>query len=250
LRKHFPLLTQAIQIDAGAQCGTAGDRLLQRPGCAHFNRLASRCNKRAPGTGCSATSDHATHAILGASGLCQSVQTSDMCVALAALEARVVIDAAGVTRKVPFAQFHRLPGTTPELDTNMQPGEVVTGVELPMPAAAFARHYSYFKIRAGDGSSPVSVAVALDIRLGSIRAARIALGGVAQKPWRAVQTENVLAGARADNALYWDAANAGLQPASRKPEHAFKVELVRQAIVRTLILAVGRREGQETGERQ
>ena len=242
LRAQFPLLVRALDLDAGAKCATAGDQLLQRPCCEHFHDIARQCNKRVPGSGCAAASGDDVHAIFGASGLCLAVQTSDMCVALAALEARVMIDAAGPARSVPFAQFHRLPGTTPELDANLQPGEVATGIELPMPAAAFARHYCYLKIRprAGDGSSPISVAAALDIRLGVVRAARIALGGVAHKPWRAVQAENALAGSPAESGLYWEAAQAALQPVSRQRQHAFKVELTRQAIVRALTHAANR----------
>lgn len=238
LRRGFPLLTQALEVDAGARCGSAGDRLLQRPSCRHFLDPGRQCNKRAPGSGCSAALNPGAHAVFGASNHCHAVQVSDLCLALAALDARVEIDAGASTRMVPIAQFHRLPGTTPDLDANMQPGEVVTSIELPMSSTVFAAHFHYLKVgTGGPDSAPVSVAAALEVRADAIRSARIALGGVAHKPWRAVQAESALIGERMCNAVYWSAAAAALQPASRTRGHGFKVELIRQAIVRAVALA-------------
>jgi xanthine dehydrogenase YagS FAD-binding subunit len=182
--------------------------------------------------------------VFGASSHCFAVQISDLCLALAALDARVEIDNGDSTRMVTIAQFHRLPGTTPELDANLQPGEVVTGIELPMSSSVFANHFQYLKIGTrGRDSAPISVAVALLVQEGTIGSARIALGGVAHKPWRAVQAEKVLVGERKSNSLYWFAAEAALQPASANRTYSFKVELIRQAIVRALALASGMDRG-------
>jgi len=193
------------------------------------------CNKRAPGTGCGAREGYSRmHAILGASPACIAVNPSDMNVALAALDAVVQVSGPKGTRSIPIAGFHRLPGTMPQVDTVLEPAELITAVDLPPPA--FARHTHYLKVR--DRSSYafalVSVAAALDIDGGIVRQARIALGGVAHKPWRVPEAEVLLVGHPLDDARAEQATARLLQGAQAYKDNGFKIKLAQRAIVRAL----------------
>lgn len=239
VRERYPLLARAILAGASAQIrnmATAGGNLLQRTRCLYFYDDAARCNKRTPGAGCDAIDGfNRMHAILGASPACVATHPSDMCVALAALDAIVHLAGADGGRTLPFETLHRLPGDAPEQDTELRPGELITAIELP--PLPMARHSTYRKVR--DRSSYafalVSVAAALDVgQDGAIRDVRLALGGVAHKPWRAHAAEAVLRGARAGEAAFRQAAEAELAPARPLSDNGFKVELAKRTIVAVL----------------
>lgn len=245
VRERFPLLSQAILSGASAQlrnAATNGGNLMQRTRCYYFYDTAMPCNKRQPGSGCGALEGfNRMHAILGASTQCIAVHPSDMCVALRALDAVVQVEGPQGSRSIPFAEFHRLPGDTPQFDTNLNHGELITAIDLPATASAFAAHSYYLKVRdrASYAFALVSVAAALDIQNGTIREARIALGGVAHKPWRAPEAEAVLHDAPLNQETFRRAATAALAKAQGYKHNSFKVELGRRAIVRTLTIAAG-----------
>lgn len=245
VRERFPLVSQAILSGASAQlrnAATNGGNLMQRTRCYYFYDTAMPCNKRQPGSGCGALEGfNRMHAILGASTQCIAVHPSDMCVALVALDAMVQVEGPQGPRTIPFAEFHRLPGDTPQLDTNLKHGELITAIDLPAAASGFAAHSYYLKIRdrASYAFALVSVAVGLDIQDGTIRQARLALGGVAHKPWRAPEAEAVLNGARANQETFRRAAAAALEKAQGYKHNSFKIELGRRAIVRALTTAAG-----------
>ncbi|MDG3005331.1 FAD binding domain-containing protein [Paludisphaera mucosa] len=241
-RRH-PLLSRAILAGASPQLrnmATTGGNLLQRTRCAYFYDVQTPCNKREPGTGCPAIAGwNRYHAILGTSEHCIAVHPSDMCVALAALGAVVRVEGPSGGRAIPFEDFHRLPGDAPHLDANLQPGEIITAVDLP--AEGFAGHFSYQKIRdrTSYAFALVSVAAALRIEGGTIAEARIALGGVAHKPWRDQAAEALLKGARADRDAFRAAADAIVRDARGREHNTFKIELARRVIVRALLEAAG-----------
>lgn len=238
VQKRYPLLSQALLAGASPQLrnmATTGGNLLQRTRCYYFYDTATACNKRQPGSGCAARSGYnRIHAILGTSEQCVATHPSDMCVAMAALEATVVVRGPDGDRSIPFADFHRLPGDTPELDSNLKPGELILAVELP--AQGFARNFHYLKLRdrASYAFALVSVAAALEIEDGQVRTARLALGGVAHKPWRNLEAEALLVGAAPDEAAFTQAAEAVVAPAVGLEHNTFKIELARRAIVRAL----------------
>jgi xanthine dehydrogenase YagS FAD-binding subunit len=238
IEKRYPLLGSAILAGASPQLrnvATTGGNLLQRTRCFYFYDTTTACNKREPGTGCSAIDGlNRMHAILGASEHCIATHPSDMCVALAALEARVVVAGRNGERSIAFADFHRLPGETPQIDTNLNKDEIIIGVELP--PNGFAVNYSYLKIRdrLSYAFALVSVAAALEIENGVIRQARIALGGVAHKPWRDRGAETQLTGAPATRESFTRAAATVLSHARGFGHNDFKIELARRAIVRAL----------------
>lgn len=239
--KDYPLLASAILAGASAQLrnmATTGGNLLQRTRCHYFYDTATPCNKRAPGSGCPAVDGvNRMHAILGASAACVATHPSDMCVALAALAAKVHLCGAHGERILAFAQLHRLPGDTPHIDTALAPGEIVTAVELPRQG--FATNYSYLKIRdrLSYAFALVSVAAALRLDGETIQEARLALGGVAHKPWRELGAEAALRGRRATRASFAEAADIVLRDARGLAQNAFKIELARRAIVRALTQA-------------
>ena len=245
VRERFPLVSQAILSGASAQlrnAATNGGNLMQRTRCYYFYDTAMPCNKRQPGSGCGALEGfNRMHAILGASTQCIAVHPSDMCVALVALDAVVQVEGPQGARTIPFAEFHRLPGDTPQLDTNLKHGELITAIDLPAAASGFAAHSYYLKIRdrASYAFALVSVAVGLDIQNGTIRQARLALGGVAHKPWRSPEAEAVLNGARANQETFRRAAATALERAHGYKHNSFKIELGRRAIVRALATAAG-----------
>jgi xanthine dehydrogenase YagS FAD-binding subunit len=241
IAQRYPVLASAILAGASAQLrnmASTGGNLLQRTRCSYFYDTATPCNKREPGSGCSAiTGLNRMHAILGASEACIATQPSDMCVALAALDATVHVAGPAGERVIAFADFHRLPGDTPQRDTNLQPNEIVTAVELP--ARGFAANYTYLKIRdrLSYAFALVSVAAALELEREAIKEARLALGGVAHKPWRDPSTEAALRGQVANEATFTRAADVLLRDAKGFEHNAFKIGLARRAIVRALTQA-------------
>jgi xanthine dehydrogenase YagS FAD-binding subunit len=245
IRRRYPLLSAALLAGASQQLrnmATTGGNLLQRTRCHYFVDTGfAACNKRKPGSGCAAIGGvNRQHAILGASDACIATHPSDMAVALAALDASVRVRGPNGERTIAFEDFHRLPGDTPERDTNLAPGELITAVELP--ANGFARHWDYLKIRdrASYAFALVSVAAALDVGDGgTIRDARIALGGVAHKPWRARETEKKLVGSKLTDASLADAAREAVAGAKPYSGNAFKVKLAPAAIERAVRNAEG-----------
>lgn len=243
VRQNYPLLTQAILAGASGQIrnmATNGGNLLQRTRCPYFYDTAMRCNKREPGSGCDAFEGiNRMHAIFGWSEKCIAVMPSDMCVALVALDAVVnVQDAAGKERSIPFADFHRLPGDMPEKDNTLNHGELITSIELPKNNFATRSYYVKVRDRASYAFALVSVGAALDVNGTKIRAARIAMGGVAHKPWRAMEAEKFLVGKDATEANFTQAAEMEMKNAKGFEHNKFKIELGRRAIVRALLMAM------------
>lgn len=238
IAERYPLLRSAILAGASAQLrnmASTGGNPLQRTRCSYFYDRATACNKRIPGSGCSAIEGfNRNHAILGWSEACIAVHPSDMCVALAALEATVHVAGPGGERVIPFAEFHRLPENRPERDNTLAREEIITAIALP--AAGFTRHYTYLKIRDRQSYAfaLVSVAVGLEIEGGNIRRARLALGGVAHKPWRNRSAEQGLEGTRPERQSFEAAADKILAVAEGFRFNRFKIPLARRAIVRAL----------------
>jgi xanthine dehydrogenase YagS FAD-binding subunit len=241
--RRFPAVAEALLSGASAQlrnAATAGGNLLQRTRCAYFYDVASACNKREPGTGCDAHSgDTRLHAVLGWSDHCIATHPSDFCVPLVALDAVVEIEGAAGRREVPLESFHRLPGETPERESVLEPGDLIVAVRLPAEAAAFAAHGRYLKVRerTSYAFAVVSAAAALRMDKGIIVEARLALGGVALKPWRVRTAENMLAGAHPDRTAFRRAAEAALADATSSGDNEFKIELARRIVTRAFTLA-------------
>jgi xanthine dehydrogenase YagS FAD-binding subunit len=238
IERGYPLLSQAILAGASPQLrnmASTGGNLLQRTRCYYFYDTNTPCNKREPGTGCPAKDGlNRIHAILGASDACVATHPSDMCVALAALEARVHVQGRAGARVIEFADFHRLPGDAPERDNQLADDELITAVELPAPR--FQQHSHYLKIRdrASYAFALVSVAAAVELDGDVIRDVRIALGGVAHKPWRDTAVEQSLKGQPVSRENFVAAADAMLRNAQPLAHNAFKIKLARRAIVRAL----------------
>ena len=239
VRARFPVLARAILNGASGQIrnmATVAGNIMQRTRCYYFYDGASHCNKRVPGVGCDALEGfNRIHAILGASPRCVATHPSDMCVALAALDAVVHLESAGGKRVLNINELYRLPGDTPHVETELSPGELITAVEIP--ACAFAENSTYRKVRdrASYAFALVSIAAALDLDdHGSITDVRLALGGVAHKPWRARKAEAVLRGAPATEASFSSAADVELQDARALRHNAFKVELAKRLVVACL----------------
>lgn len=242
IRRNYPLLTQAILAGASGQLrnmATNGGNLLQRTRCQYFYDTAMPCNKREPGTGCGAREGlNRIHAILGWSEKCVATYPGDMANALYALDAAVRVRAAGGgERTIPVGEFHRLPGDTPERDTNLQHGELLVAIELPR--SSFAKNSYYLKVRdrASYAFALVAVAAALELNRGTIRQARVVLGGVAHKPWRSREAEAALSGQPASEDGFRRAAEAALTDAKPLAHNGYKVELAKRAIVRALMRA-------------
>jgi xanthine dehydrogenase YagS FAD-binding subunit len=239
--QRYPMLASAILAGASQQLrnmASTGGNLLQRTRCYYFYDTATPCNKREPGSGCAARNGlNRMHAILGTSESCIATHPSDMCVALAALDAKVHVAGPAGERAIAFADFHRLPGDTPARDTNLHPDEMVTAVELP--ARGFAKNFTYLKIRdrLSYAFALVSVAAALELDGDTIKQARLALGSVAHKPWRDASAEAALHGRAATVATFTHAADLILRDAKGFTHNAFKIELARRVIVRALTQA-------------
>lgn len=238
VRQRYPLLASAIAAGASPQLRNAastGGNLLQRTRCFYFYDTGVACNKRVPGSGCSAIGGkNRAHAILGASDHCIATHPSDMCVALAALDATVQVTGPEGNRTIAVADFHRLPQAQPHIDTTLLPGELITAVVLP--AEGFSAHYSYLKLRdrLSYAFALVSVAAALRMTEGTITEARLALGGVAHKPWRNLSAEKFLNGKKSDRTVFAQAADLLLSEAQGQGDNDFKIPLARRAIVRAL----------------
>jgi xanthine dehydrogenase YagS FAD-binding subunit len=241
VEERYPLLASAILAGASQQLrnmASTGGNLLQRTRCFYFYDVATPCNKREPGSGCSALKGiNRINAILGTSEACIATHPSDMCVALAALGATVHVTGPQGARAISLVEFHRLPGDTPERDTNLRRDEMVVAVELP--PAGFARNYSYLKIRdrLSYAFALVSVAAGLELEGETIKEARVALGGVAHKPWRVSEAEVALRGAPASEASFLKAADVLLQGAKGYGHNTFKIDLARRGAVRALTQA-------------
>ena len=237
IKKHFPVLSQAILNGASAQLrnmATTAGNLMQRTRCYYFYDPTSRCNKRQPGQGCDALQGYnRIHAILGASEHCIATHPSDMCVALAVLDATVRISGPSGDRSIPFADLHRLPGDAPETDTLLLPGELITAVDLPAGGAASSA-YRKVRDRASYAFALVSVAAVLELKDRRISGIRIALGGVAHKPWRASKAEKALLGAAPEPEAFMHAMEQELAPAKAYEHNGFKVQLVKQVVVSVL----------------
>ena len=243
VERRYPLLAKAILAGASPQLrnmATAGGNLLQRTRCYYFYDTGTPCNKREPGAGCGALKGfNRIHAILGTSDQCIATHPSDMCVALAALEAVIRVTGKDGERTMAFSEFHRLPGSTPHLDTNLQPGELITAVELPREG--FAANHAYLKVRdrASYAFALVSVAAALELKEGQIQEARLALGGVAHKPWRDTEAEAMLRGKPATLENFQPVAEAIVRGAKGFGHNTFKIELAKRTVVRALAQAAG-----------
>ena len=244
IKEKLPLLAQALNAGASPQIrnmATVGGNMLQRTRCTYFYDIAMPCNKRNPGSGCGALKGYnRMHAIFGASNNCIAVHPSDMCVALAALNATVIVTGRKGERKISFTDFHRLPGDTPEKDTNLQKGELVTAVEIPVNDS-FAKHALYTKVRdrASYAFALVSVAAALDLQNNVIKHARLAAGGVAHKPWRLTSAEKYLAGKQATAANFKTAAELAMKDAKGHGDNDFKLTLLPNTIIHTLKTIAG-----------
>ncbi|WP_336092870.1 FAD binding domain-containing protein [Leeuwenhoekiella sp. CH_XMU1409-2] len=239
IRKNYPLLSMAMLSAATAQIrnmATNGGNLLQRTRCPYFFETSMPCNKREPGSGCGALEGaNAKHAIFGWSKSCVATHPSDMCVALAALEATLTVQAPdGSERTIDFTDFHRLPGSSPEKDNTLEPGELITAIDLPKPQ--FTEHYHYLKIRerSSYAFALISVAAGLKIRGGIITDAGLAMGGVAHKPWKLTNAEAYLIGKKPTAAHFEEAARLALEDAQTLAHNEYKVPMGSKAIVRAL----------------
>jgi xanthine dehydrogenase YagS FAD-binding subunit len=241
--RRFPAVAEALRSGASPQlrnAATVGGNLLQRTRCAYFYDTASACNKRDPGSGCDARGgDNRLHAVLGWSENCIATHPSDFCVPLVAFDAVVEVEARAGRRDIPLETLHRLPGNTPDRESVLEPGDMIVALRLPVEATRFAEHARYLKVRerTSYAFAVVSVAAALRIEDDTIADARIALGGVATKPWRTREAERMLSGGRADASNFRRAAEAALADAKPSGDNGFKIELARRTLVRALTLA-------------
>ncbi len=247
VEKNYAVLSQAILSGASPQLrnmATTGGNLLQRTRCAYFREPSAGtpggygCNKRTPGTGCAALEGfNRTHAVLGTSEHCIATHPSDMCVAMAALEATILVEGPKGKRTIPFSEFHKLPGNTPNIENALEPGELVTYVDLPKPIEGARSVYLKLRDRASYEFALASAAVVAKVEGGHIRYVRVAMGGVGTKPWRSHEAEAALMGKAVDAAHFRTAAEAALAGAKPHSDNGFKVELAKRCLVRTLKLA-------------
>ncbi len=241
--RAYPAVAEALLSGASAQlrnAATVGGNLMQRTRCGYFYDPASACNRREPGSGCDALhGENRLHAVLGWSEHCIATHPSDFCVPLVALDAVVEIEGRAGRREIALEDLHRLPGDAPEQESALEPGDLIVALRLPGDAASFASHARYLKLRerTSYAFAVVSAAAALELEDGTIRNARLALGGVAPKPWRARAAEDVLKGARADEKAFRRAAAAALADARPSGDNAVKIELAKGIVVRALNLA-------------
>ena len=238
IREQFPLLSEALLAGASPQLrnvATMGGNLLQRTRCNYFYDPSQHCNKRIPNSGCGALEGYnRIHAVLGTSEQCIATNPSDMNVALSALDAVVQVTGPTGNRSIPVIDFHRLPGNTPQRDTVLEPGELITAIDLPTPKLAGNSHYLKVRDRASYAFAIVSVATRLAVENGIIREVRIALGGVAHKPWRLPEVERSMVGLQANEATFRNAAQQLLAGAKPYEHNAFKIKLAQSTIIRAL----------------
>ena len=242
VRDRFPVLSQAILSGATTQIrnmATVAGNILQRTRCSYFRDVHASCNRRQPGSGCDALDGfNRGHAVLGVSDHCIATHPSDMCVAMAVLDAEVhTVRADGTTRSIPFGEFHKAPGDTPHVEVALAHGELITHVVIPHLAAARRSHYLKVRDRASYEFALASAAVVLDLDGDTIRGARLGLGGVATKPWRAVEAEHILMGRKATDDAFRDAAEIALAGAVARDHNHFKIELAKRTIVRAFAIA-------------
>jgi xanthine dehydrogenase YagS FAD-binding subunit len=242
VRRDYAVLSQAILAGASTQLrnmATTAGNLLQRTRCAYFRDTAMPCNKREPGTGCPAiTGSNRTLAVLGTSEHCIATNPSDMCIAMAALEATIHVQGPKGPRAIPFGEFHLLPGNTPHRETVLEPGDLITHVTLPAPIKGSKQLYLKLRDRASYEFALASAAVVISITGQNVTRARIALGGVGTKPWRSQEAEAVLVGQPANGATFRSAAEAALRDAKPQSENGFKVELAKRCLTHALQMAV------------
>ena len=242
VRRDYAVLSQAILAGASTQLrnmATTAGNLLQRTRCAYFRDTAMPCNKREPGTGCPAiTGSNRTLAVLGTSEHCIATNPSDMCVAMAALEATIHVQGPKGSRAIPFGEFHLLPGNTPHRETVLEPGDLITHVTLPAPIKGSKQLYLKLRDRASYEFALASAAVVISITGQKVTRARIALGGVGTKPWRSQEAEAVLVGQPATGGNFRRAAEAALRDAKPQSENGFKVELAKRCLTHALQMAV------------
>jgi len=242
VRDRFPVLSQAILSGATTQIrnmATVAGNILQRTRCSYFRDAHASCNRRQPGSGCDALDGfNRGHAVLGVSDHCIATHPSDMCVAMAVLDAEVhTVRADGTTRSIPFGEFHKAPGDTPHVEVALAHGELITHVVIPHLAAARRSHYLKVRDRASYEFALASAAVVLDLDSDTIRSARLGLGGVATKPWRAVEAEQILTGRKATDDAFRHAAEIALAGATAREHNHFKIELAKRTIVRAFATA-------------
>src|SRR5213592_2139889 len=242
VRRDYAVLSQAILAGASTQLrnmATTAGNLLQRTRCMYFRDTAMPCNKREPGTGCPAiTGSNRTLAVLGTSEHCIATNPSDMCIAMAALEATIHVQGPKGSRAIPFGEFHLLPGNTPHRETLLEPGDLITHVALPAPIKGTKQLYLKLRDRASYEFALASAAVVISITRQNVTRARIALGGVGTKPWRSQEAEAVLVGQPANGANFRRAAEAALRDAKPQSENGFKVELAKRCLTHALQMAV------------
>ncbi|QPF83489.1 xanthine dehydrogenase family protein subunit M [Bradyrhizobium genosp. L] len=241
--RNYPAIAEALLSGASAQlrnAATVGGNLMQRTRCAYFYDAGSACNKRWPGAGCDALhGENRLHAVLGWSEGCIATHPSDFCVPLVALDATVEIEGKGGRRELPLEALHRLPGAAPERETELERGDLIVAMRLPAAAKPFAAHARYIKVRERTSYAFAVVSAAANLRIedGKIREARLALGGIAAKPWRSREAEQLLADRAPDAAAYREAARAALAGAKPSGDNAYKIELAQRIVVRALTLA-------------
>lgn len=238
--QNYPVISESLLASASPQLrnmATMGGNLLQKTRCGYYRDVAFPCNKRVPGSGCPAqTGDNRNLAIFGTSPSCIATNASDLAVALVALEAKVTLEnAKGVTRTLPLADFYKLPGSTPHIETQLQPSELITAITIPAAAHARKSHYLKVRDRASYAYALVSAAVGLDVQGGTIRSARVALGGVGTVPWRVPAVEKALVGQPATEATFRAAAALAVRDAAPREHNKFKVELAQRTLVRALL---------------
>jgi xanthine dehydrogenase YagS FAD-binding subunit len=241
--QNYPVISQSLLASASPQLrnmASMGGNLLQRTRCGYFRDVAFPCNKRVPGSGCPAQDgDNRNLAILGTSDACIATHASDLCVALVALEAKITIEnAKGTTRTVPLADFYKLPGKTPHIENQLQPGDLITAILVPAATHARKSHYLKVRDRASYAYALVSAAVGLDVQGGVIKSARVALGGVGTVPWRVPAVEKALVGKAPTEENFRSAAALAVRDAAPREHNKFKVELAQRTIVRALLEVV------------
>src|SRR5947199_5501640 len=242
VRRDYAVLSQAILAGASTQLrnmATTAGNLLQRTRCAYFRDTAMPCNKREPGTGCPAiTGSNRTLAVLGTSEHCIATHPSDMCIAMAALEATIHVQGPNGARAIPFGEFHLLPGSTPNRETVLEPGDLITHVTLPAPIKGSKQLYLKLRDRASYEFALASAAVVISITGQNVTRARIALGGVGTKPWRSQKAEAALGGQSADTASFRKAAEAAMRDAKAQSQNGFKIELAKRCLTHALQMAI------------